>query len=153
MDDKMRTRSLATSSSNPGTPEVRERKSSPATGQMRRASVAAAAKVRERIVQLIADVEAEAARSSDASSDAAAATPKINEVLDARRGKTALHFCAERDEVDAVASLLASPAIDVNARRKDGATALFSAAMHGSADCVGLLLGAAVDGAQPQRRR
>jgi ankyrin repeat protein len=141
MDDKMRTRSLATSSSNPGTPEVRERKSSPATGQMRRASVAAAAKVRERIVQLIADLEAEAEREGS-SAAAAAAALKVNDVLDARRGKTALHFCAERDEADAVASLLASPTIDVNARRKDGATALFSAAMHGSADCVGLLLGA-----------
>ena len=125
--EKLRTRSLATCS-NPASPEVKERKSAGSRG--RRASVAAAAKVRERIVKLIADVEAQDS----------AACQAVNDVLDARRGKTALHFCAERDEFAAVASLLAVPAIDANARRTDGATALFSAAMHGSYDCVRLLL-------------
>ena len=108
----------------------------------RRASVAAAAQYRECILKLIADVESEAEsrEGGQGREEGGGAAGRINDVLDTRRGKTALHFCAERNEVEACEVLLSCPAIDVNVRRKDGATALFSAAMHGSSECVALLL-------------
>ena len=122
-----RRRSLTTGTNSP---VFDSRKTSPvdAKTKRRRASIIAEAKVRDQIVDLLED-------------KAALQDPeRINKILDAKRGKAALHFCAERNEIDACEVLLDSSALDINLKRKDGSTALFSACMHGSDECVALLL-------------